>query len=351
MRTIAVLGASNTGKSTLLDRICALEGQTQPAAGPGEARVMRFDHLGDSWQAIDTPGSIEFLHVARDALLAADTAVICVTPEPAGAVLAAPYIRAVEAAGTPALIFINRIDEATDRIRDIVAALQGYASHPIVLRQIPIRDGEQITGAVDLVSERAWAYQEGEPSQLVELPAGMIERENEARDEMLEHLADLDDHLLEQLIEDRRPPSDELYAVCAGALAGNRVIEALIGAGGQGNGVMRMLKALRHEVPGPEALRARLQEQAGLSDPPTAAIFAGAYRKHMGKTLWLRALTDFAAGRPLGGKAPGQLTPADPRETRHLDQVPAGEIVMAVKADHLTPGRLATEDALHDAPA
>ena len=179
----------------------------------------------------------------------------------------------------------------------------------------------------------------------------MIERENEARDEMLEHLADLDDHLLEQLIEDRRPPSDELYAVCAGALAGNRVIEALIGAGGQGNGVMRMLKALRHEVPGPEALRARLQEQAGLSDPPTAAIFAGAYRKHMGKTLWLRALTDFAAGRPLGGKAPGQLTPADPRETRHLDQVPAGEIVMAVKADHLTPGRLATEDALHDAPA
>ena len=351
MRTIAVLGASNTGKSTLLDRICALEGQTQPAAGPGEARVMRFDHLGDSWQAIDTPGSIEFLHVARDALLAADTAVICVTPEPAGAVLAAPYIRAVEAAGTPALIFINRIDEATDRIRDIVAALQGYASHPIVLRQIPIRDGERITGAVDLVSERAWAYQEGEPSQLVELPAGMIERENEARDEMLEHLADLDDHLLEQLIEDRRPPSDELYAVCAGALAGNRVIEALIGAGGQGNGVMRMLKALRHEVPGPEVLRARLQEQAGLSEPPTAAIFAGAYRKHMGKTLWLRVLTDVAAGRPLGGKAPGQLTPADPRETRHLDQVPAGEIVMAVKADHLTPGRLATEDALHDAPA
>ncbi len=352
MRTIAVIGASNTGKSTLLDRMCALEGgQPQPAAGPGEARVVRFEHLGDTWQAIDTPGSIEFLHLTRDALLAADVAVICVAPEPSGAVLAAPYIRAVEAAGTPALMLINRIDEATGRVRDVVAALQDYATHPIVLRQIPIRDGEHITGAVDLVSERAWSYQEGAPSLLIELPGSMVEREHEARDEMLEHLADLDDHLLEQLIEDRRPPSDELYAVCASALADNRVIEALIGSGGHGNGVVRVLKALRHEAPGPEVLRARLQAQAGLAEPPVAVVFAGAYRKHMGKTLLLRALEDLPASRALGGKAPGQLTPADPRDTRHLDQIAAGEIVMAVKADHLTPGRLAGEAALFEAPA
>ena len=350
-RTIAVLGASNTGKSTFVDRICALEGQPQPAAAPGETRIVRFEHLGDSWQAIDTPGSIEFLHLARDALLAADTAVICVAPEPEGAVLAAPYIRAVEAAGTPALIFINRIDEATGRVRDIVAALQDYAAHPIVLRQVPIRDGERITGAVDLVSERAWAYREDAPSQLIELPEGMLARESEARDEMMELLADLDDHLLEQLIEDRRPPSEELYAVCAAALAGNRVMEALIGSSGHGNGIVRVLKALRHEAPGPEVLRARLAEQAGLDAPPAAVIFAGAYRKHMGKTLWLRALEDLPAGRPLGGKAPGQISSADPRDTRHLDQVPAGEIVMAVKADHLTPGRLASETEPHAPPA
>src|SRR5690606_3416851 len=107
------------------------------------------------------------------------------------------------------------------------AALQDYAAHPIVLRQIPIRDGDRVVGAVDLVSERAWAYQEGQPSQLIEIPAGVIDRENEARDEMLEHLADFDDHLLEQIIEDRSPPSAEVYAICSRALAENRVIEAL----------------------------------------------------------------------------------------------------------------------------
>ena len=350
-RTIAVLGASNTGKSTLVDRMCALEGQPQPAAAPGELRVCGFTLLGEGWQAIDTPGSIEFLHVAADALLAADAAVICVGPDPAAAVLASPYLHAAEAAGTPAILFVNRIDEATGRVRDIVAALQEYARHPIILRQIPIRDGEQVTGAVDLVSERAWAYQEGAPSKLVEIPAGLLDREHEARDGLLEALSEHDDHLLEELIEDKAPPSAEVYDICARALREGRVIEALIGSAGHGNGIVRVLKALRHEAPAPSALRDRLQEQAGLGEAPLAVVFASAHRKHVGKTLLLRALAPLAAGQALGGRAPGQLTPADPRDTRHLDAVAEGEIVSAVKAEHLAAGRIATADALHDAPA
>jgi elongation factor G len=209
-RAIAVLGASNTGKSTLVDRMCGLEGQPHPPASTGEVRVAAFTHLGESWQAIDTPGSIELLNVANDALLAADAAVICIGPDPAAALLASPYLHAAEAAGTPAILFINRIDEATARVADIVAALQDYAVHPIVLRQIPIREDGQITGAVDLVSERAWAYREGAPSQMIEIPAGTLDREHEARGELLEHLSEFDDHLLEELIEDREPPSDEV---------------------------------------------------------------------------------------------------------------------------------------------
>ena len=127
-RTFAVLGASNTGKSTLVDRMCGLEGQPQPAAPPGELRVAGFTHLGDDWQAIDCPGSIELLHVAADALLAADIAVVCVGADPAAAALASPYLHLVEAAGIPAIVFINRIDEAQGRVRDIVAALQDFAA-------------------------------------------------------------------------------------------------------------------------------------------------------------------------------------------------------------------------------
>ncbi len=349
-RTFAVLGASNTGKSTLVDRICGLEGQPCPGANPGEARVASFSHLGEAWQAIDTPGSIEALHVATAALLAADAAVICVAPDPAAAPLAAPYLRAVEAAGVPALLFVNRIDEAEGRMRDLIAALQDYAARPILLRQVPIRDGGRITGAVDVISERAWSYQEGAPSRLVELPAGMAAREHEARDELLESLSEFDDHLLEELIEEREPPTDEVYALCARALAEKRVLEALIGSGLHGNGVVRLMKALRHEAPGPDALRDRLQAQAGLDAPPAAVVFAGGYRKHVGRMALLRAFETLPAGRALGGKPPGQMSPADPRDARHLDEAATGDIVTAVKADHLAPGMLASQAAMHAAP-
>jgi elongation factor G len=71
----------------------------------------------------------------------------------------------------------------------------------------------------------------------------------------------------------------------------------------------------------------------------------------MGKTLHLRALEELPATRSLGGRAPGQMSPADPRDSHHLDMVPAGAIVMAVKADHLSPGSLATEEEIVPAPA
>lgn len=349
-RAIAVLGASNTGKSTLVDRMCALEGQPAPAAAQGEIRVASFGHLGERWQAIDTPGSIEFLAVATDALMAADAAVICVAPDPGEAVLAAPYLRLVEQAGTPALIFINRIDEAAGRVRDIVAALQDFAERPIVLRQVPIRQGGHVTGSVDLISERAWSYREGGPSQLIALPAEVSEREHEARDDLLEHLAEFDDHLLEELIEDRPPPSDEVYALCAAVLGARKAIPTLIGSARHGNGIVRVMKALRHEAPRPAALRARLQEQAGLAEPPCAVVFSAAFRKHLGRMLLLRALEPLPVARPLGGKAPGQLGPADPRDARIAETVPEGEIVAAVKSDHLAAGALATPGAMHAAP-
>ncbi len=350
-RVIAVLGASNVGKSTLVDRFAALQGAAPPPAPPGESRVVGFSHLDEAWQAIDTPGSVEFLPVALGALLAADVAVICVAPDPDAAPLAAPYLRAVEAAGTPALILVNRVDEARGRMRDLVAALQDYAAHPILLRQIPIREGDRVTGTVDLVSERAWSWRENAPSQMIALPPGLASREHEARDEMLEHLSEFDDHLLEELVEGHEPPTEEVYGLCAKALAENRMIEALLGSALHGNGVLRLLKALRHEAPQPEVLRARLQAQAGLSEPPLAAIFAGGYRKHVGRTAWIRAFEALTAARPVAGKAPGQLLPADPRDQRHLEGLGAGEIACAVKADHLAPGRLADGAAAHPAPA
>ena len=78
--------------------------------------------------------------------------------------------------------------------------MQEASSLPLVLRQVPIRDGEQITGYVDLASERSYNYKAGEPSSQVDIPSTMVDRKAEARFEMLEKLADFDDKLMEELL-------------------------------------------------------------------------------------------------------------------------------------------------------
>ena len=107
------------------------------------------------------------------------------------------------------------------------------------------------------------------------------------------------------------------------------------------------MKALRHEAPAPSVLRERLQEQAGLDEPPRRRSSSPA---PTASTSARRCSCARSSRSPPAARSaaapPGQLTPADPRDSHHLDEVPEGAIVSAVKADHLAAGRLATADEL-----
>jgi len=181
MRVFCVLGPSHSGKSTLIRALGGLDGQDRSFDISSVVSLHRFDYLGEPWAAIDVDGGGDALAYVGPALAASDAAVLCLPPDPDAAVLAAPYLRLVEEAGIPCILFINRIDSPSARVREIIAALQVYCRHTIALRQVPIREDGEVIGAIDLISERAWRYREGEPSALIELPASTADREQEAR--------------------------------------------------------------------------------------------------------------------------------------------------------------------------
>ena len=269
MRCITVLGPSQSGKSTLVQHLAALDGSRSATEAMEPLTITTFDYLGEPWCALDLPGGSEYAALAQGALMAADAAVLVVPADPEGAMLAAPWLRVIEASGTPCFLFVNKMDTTTARVRDIVSELQGYSNHTIVLRQIPIREGEAVVGAVDLISERAWRYRDGQQSALVALPGGPVaEREAEARAALLEHMADYDDALLEELIEDRPLVTDALYAIAGRETQENVLIPAFLGAAERANGVTRLMKALRHETPDCTALRARLAQAGSCCRPP-----------------------------------------------------------------------------------
>lgn len=338
MRLFTILGPSGAGKTTLVQALASLDDKRGKALSiPGVASVSSFGFMGEDWAAVDVVGGAENLASVGAALAVSDIAVICVPADAESAVLAAPFLRRVEELEVPAIIFINRIDSAQHRIAEIVAALQAYSRHHIVLREVPIRDGGTITGFVDLVSERAWKFEEGKHSALIEMPDSVKDREAAARTELLESYADLDDHLMEELIEDRQPLAEEVYAVAARALRDNAVIECFIGSASKGHGITRLMKSLRHDAPGVEQTRSRFG--AG-----TLAVGALADQlKHLGKTVLVRALEgSVGGGARLGGADLGSITDLDAKTP--LGQLAAGQIGLAVKSDHLSAGQAFSRD-------
>jgi elongation factor G len=347
MRVFTIMGPSQSGKTTLARALAGLDGAMGKRQETAAVAAMQpFSFMAEDWAAIDLAGGAENLAQAGPALAASDAAVLCVPADPDAAVLAAPYLRQIEEAGIPAILFVNRIDQANGRVADIIAALQTYSNHNIVLRQVPIRESGQVVGAVDLISERAWKYIEGQPSALIELPEEMQEREQKARIEMLEALADFDDHLLEELIEDQTVLAEEAYDIATRVLQHNDLFPALLGSAEHSNGILRLMKSLRHEVPQVEATRERLSE---LGNVVAVGCMADQV-KHLGKTVMVRALNGgLGNGHPVAGDTLGGL--AAVATGAKGSELAAGDLGQAVKSDHLNLGYCYSADGSAELPS
>jgi elongation factor G len=173
-----------------------------------------------------------------------------------------------------------------------------------VLRQVPIRvpgkDGDDVTGYVDLISERAYKYHPGQESDLIKMPEEVLPREQEARTAMLEKLADFDDHLMEELLSDAVPSKEEIYQLLSKDLVEDLIVPVMLGAAEKDAGVHRLLKALRHDVPGPEVAGKRI----GLDGKDaTAIIFKTSNQQHSGKLSLARIFGGkIADGATLNGQ-------------------------------------------------
>jgi elongation factor G len=276
-RVIALVGPAGAGKTSLAEAMLFAAGATdrlgstangssigdsspesRQRGGSTELNLYNFDYLGDSFAIVDCPGSIGFAADGSRALAIADVAIVVVDPDPARAPLAAPALRALDELGIPHLIFVNRIDQAHGRVRDLLSALQPMSVSPLIARQIPIWDGEKVSGFVDLALERAFKYRAGQQSELIEIPSELQSREIEARTHMLEQLADHDDELLEQLLMDETPSREKVLQDLARETGESLGVSVLFGSGSSSWGVRRLLKAMRHEAPSPRGAADRL---------------------------------------------------------------------------------------------
>ncbi len=376
-RAVALCGPYLSGKTSLLESILYATGAigrrgstragTSIGDGAAEARkrgmgteinVASVDYLGDHWTFLDVPGSIEFQHDAMAALAVCDAAVVVCEPSPERVVALAPLLKAIEDRHIPHIFFINKIDSAEARVRDMLAALQSVSSRKLVLRQVPIRqvaaDGsEQAVGYVDLVSERAYRYRTSGASDLIEMPAEILPRESEARREMLETLSEFDDTLLEQLIEDVAPEKSLIYRDLHDEFGSDKIAPVLIGAGDRENGVRRLLKALRHDTPfvAETAARRGLETASGTGGA-AAECFKVLHQSHAGKLSLCRVWSGrLVEGQSLGGQRLGTLLRPFGQRLDKVAEARAGEIVALAKVEPLSAGQVLSDGGLAASPA
>ncbi|MDX8526725.1 elongation factor G [Mesorhizobium sp. MSK_1335] len=306
-KCIAIVGPFASGKTTLLEAILARTGaiprqspvstgntvsdhspEARAHAMSVEATFATTDFMGEQLTFVDCPGSIEFAFEAEPVLAACDLAVVVAEADEKKIPALQLIMRKLDDLGVPRILFLNKVDKAIAGVRDTLKMLQPASSVPLLLRQIPVRKDGIVIGSIDLALERAYIYREYAESEVAEIPGDDKARELEARFSMLETLADHDDHLMEQLLEEIEPPKDAVFDDLSADLRAGAVTPVLIGTAEKGNGVLRLLKAIRHDAPDVEATRKRL----GAPDGQTVVqVMKTIHTAHGGKLSVSRVLS------------------------------------------------------------
>jgi elongation factor G len=364
------VGPFQSGKTTLLEAILARTGaiprqgtvETGTTVGDAskearhhkmsvEASFATTTFMGDSYTFVDCPGSIEFIHDMRCVLPAVDAAVVVCEADEKKVPQLQLILRELEDQNIPHFLFLNKIDKADNRVRETLKLLQPASRVPLLLRQIPIWNGTIVSGFVDLALERAHVYREHAASEVIELAGENRDREKEARFTMLERLADHDDELLEQLLGDMEPPRDKVFDDLSKELRDRAVCPVLLGAAIRSNGVLRLLKALRHEAPTVTETAQRLGIKPGYD--AVALVLKTFHTPHGGKMSVSRLISGEAGDgttflKPTGeaGRVSGVFTAMGANFIKRAqavagDTVAFGKLDGAKTGDTLSSGRQA----------
>ncbi|MFW6359226.1 MAG: elongation factor G [Chroococcales cyanobacterium] len=358
-RNVAIVGPYSSGKTTFLESLLLITGVTtrKGSVNQGntvsdyapeardrgmsvEVSAVNTNYKDLHFTFIDCPGSIEFAQETYNALIGVDAAIVICEPEIERVLTLAPLFKFLDDWEIPHLVFVNKMDRSKDRFMDVLHAIKDVSQRPLVPQQYPIRQDQDLVGYIDLITEQAYSYHSGSPADPIALPDQLKEEEHAAREEMLEVLADFDDHLLEELIEEIEPPREEILQDLKQDLGADLVVPVFFGIAEKDFGIRPILDALVEETPSPKATA----ERRGISgkaeaEPAIAQVLKTYYTPQGGKLslvrVWQGQLTD---GITLNGVRVGGLYSLMGEEQKSVNQVNAGEIVAISRLENIATG-------------
>jgi elongation factor G len=269
VRNIAIVGTHHAGKTTLVEAILSHCGATSrkgavtdgtsttdyepECIGHAQSTTVGFAHCtadGIDMTLVDCPGFIDFFEETKVAVSGCDAAIIVLDGEPGRVPQTQALIDFMESRKMPHLFVVNKLDRPGSDFYHTLEALQAAYGRHVVAEQLPIGTAENFSGYVDLADGKAHQYN-GNGEKDTGVPADMQDRVAKAHLQLLEAMADFDDHLMEELLEGVEPPLEEVEKDLCIECAHDQIVPVLVAAGLPGYGVAALVRAMEKWFPSP----------------------------------------------------------------------------------------------------
>ena len=323
IRNVAVLGHGGAGKTSLIDALCYTAGSTKRKGNVDDGSALTMytpeeashgislqctpafcDHEGTKINLLDTPGFMDFVGETLAAIRVADSAVIVVSATSGVEVGTETVWEYAEDRGIPRFFFISMMDKDNASFDRVYQDIKSRLTEKVVAVEIPIGEGPEFHGIINLFSERAHLYKAGTEKgdyDEVDVPEELQAQFDEWETELQETLATTDEALLDKYLEEGKISREEAIAAMHKGVTSGEIVPVFCGSAQHSYGMQALLKKLVELCPNPgetggeTAQRAGMDEEVHLaaSDDETfsALIYKTASEPHIGEMSYFRVVS------------------------------------------------------------
>ena len=288
IRNVAVLGHGGAGKTSLIDALCYTAGSSRRKGNVNDGSALTMytpeeanhgislqctpafcEHLGTKINLLDTPGFMDFVGETLAAIRVADSAVIVVSATSGVEVGTETVWEYAEDRGIPRFFFVSMMDKDHASFERVYQDIKARLTEKVVAVEIPIGEGPDFHGIINLFSERAHMYKAGTEKgeyDEVDIPEELQAKFDEWETELQETLATTDEALLDRYLEEGKITPEEAVQAMHDGLASGDIIPLFCGSAEHSYGMQALLKKLVELCPSPAEAGGETGPRAGMEE-------------------------------------------------------------------------------------
>ncbi len=306
---------------------------------------------------IDTPGHVDFTVEVERSLRVLDGSVTVLCAKGGVEPQSETVWRQADRYGVPRMAYVNKMDIMGADFYNVVNMMKDRLKCNAVPIQLPIGSEDTFKGIVDLVEMKAYVYYDelGKDIRVEEIPEDLKEKAQQYRTDMLEHIADQDDHVMEKYLEGEEISVEEIRTCIRKATIANTMVPVTCGTSYRNKGVQKLLDAIVDYMPSPKDVPAikgvnpdtdeEIERISSDTEPFSALAFKIATDPFVGKLCFFRVYSGtITSGSTVynstkdNNERLGRILQMHSNHRQDIEKVYAGDIAAAVGLKNTTTG-------------